>query len=206
MPSSVWYMGWIEQGEVRSALSTNPLVKGGNVMKRSEIICVLCLALVALSLISGVSYGFSQKALDTLLATQDCTYCDLQNADLSGAQLSRARLSGSSLTGANLSKAILSDADLLSTRLTRANLSGANLSGAFLRSANLRDANLSGADLSKANLSDANLSFANLSGADLSDADFSGAIWTDGRKCGENSFGQCKSERRDLSAPGAFPF
>lgn len=197
---------WIKQGEVRLPASRNPLGKGDNVVKRNETIWVLCLTLVALSLMSGMSYGFSQKALDKLLATQDCTYCDLQNADLSGAQLSGARLSGSSLTAANLSKAVLSDAYLLAARLTRANLSGANLSGAFLRSANLRDANLSGANLSKADLSDANLSFANLSGADLSDADFSNAVWTDGRKCGENSFGECKSERRDLSAPGAFPF
>ncbi len=174
-------------------------------MKRNETVYVLCLTFVALFLMSGMSYGFAQKALDKLLATQECTWCDLQNADLSGAQLSGARLSGSSLTGANLSKANLSDAYLLSARLTRANLSGANLSGAFLRSANLRDANLSRANLSRANLSDANLSYANLSGADLSDADFSGALWTDGTKCGEGSSGECKRAPRPVGNTGTFP-
>jgi hypothetical protein len=200
------YRGCIKRAESGVISCANPMGKGDNIVKRGEVVCGLCLALVALYLTSGLSYGFAQKALEKLLATKECTWCDLQNADLSGAQLSGARLSSSSLTGAKLSNANLSNADLLSARLTRANLSGADLSGAFLRSANLRDANLSGANLSRANLSGANLSYANLSGADLSDTDLSGALWTDGKKCKEGSTGECKSDTPPTGGPGAFPF
>ncbi len=180
--------------------------KGWRTVKRSEVVYVLCLTFVALFLVSRLSYAFAQKALDKLLATQECTWCDLQNADLAGAQLSGAKLSGSSLSDANLSKANLSGADLLSVRFARANLSGANLSGAFMRSANLRDANLSGANLTGANLTGANLSYANLSGANLTGANLTGALWTDGTKCGEDSTGECKKPLNPTGNAGPFPF
>ncbi len=175
-------------------------------VKRNKTGFIVCLSVLVLTLMASVCHGFGQKALEKLKETQDCTYCDLQNADLSGAQLPGARLSGSNMSGANLSKANLSNANMLSTRMNRANLSGANLSGAFLRSANFRDANLTGANLSRANLSEANLSFATISGADLTDADLSGVTWIDGTKCGEGSNGECKKEQRPVSGPGAFPF
>jgi hypothetical protein len=186
----------------------NPSGRGRVAVKGNNMILVLCLALVALFLMSGMSYPFVQKDFDKLEATKECTWCDLQNADLAGTQLSGAKLSNTTLSGANLSRAILSGADLTSARLSRANLSGANLSSAYLHGANLRDANLSKANLSGANLSGANLSYATLSGADLSGADLSGALWTDGTKCAEGSTGECKKESRpgSGSGPGPFPF
>jgi uncharacterized protein YjbI with pentapeptide repeats len=45
------------------------------------------------SLMSNLSYAFSQADLDKLLATKRCEWCDLRNADLSGAQLSGATIS-----------------------------------------------------------------------------------------------------------------
>ena len=175
--------------------------EAGSMVKGSRIVLILCPMFIALCLMSGMSYAFVQKDLDKLAAAKECTWCDLQNADLSGAQLSGAQLSNTNLSVANLSRANLSDANLPSVRLYRANLSGANLSRAYLRSANLRDANLSDANLSRANLSGANLSYADLSGADLS-----GATWTDGRKCGEGSIGECKKEMRSTGGSGPFPF
>jgi len=177
-----------------------------NTVTRNKSGFIICFSVLALALMANVCHGFGQKALEKLKETEDCTYCDLQNADLSGAQLHGARLSGSNLSGANLSKANLSDANMLSARMNRADISGANLSGAFLRSANFRDANLTGANLSRANLSGANLSFAAISGADLTDADLSGATWIDGTKCADESNGECKKEQHPVSGPGAFPF
>jgi hypothetical protein len=175
-------------------------------VKRNNLILVLCAAIVALILTSGMSYPFAQKDLDKLESTRECTWCDLQNADLSGAQLTGVRLSNTNLSGVNLSRANLSDASLPSARLSRANLSGANLSGATLSGAYLRDANLTNANLSRANLSGANLSYANVSGANLSGADLSGALWTDGIKCAEGSTGTCKREVRPAAPAGPFPF
>jgi hypothetical protein len=181
--------------------------KGRSTVKRNDLVLVLYLTFITLFVMSGISYAFSQKDLDKLEATKECTWCDLQNADLKGAQLSGARLSNAGLSGANLSRASLTDADLLSARLSRANLSGANLSNAHLHGAYLRDANLSNANLSRADLSGANLSYANLSGTDLSGADLSGALWTDGTKCAEGSTGECKKVVSPTQGmPGPFPF
>ena len=139
----------------------------GNARRSSGLLLVLCFGLIAQLLNSGVSYAFNEADLAKLLTTKQCQWCNLHHADLSGAQLPGAQLSSASLTGANLSGANLSSAFL-----NKANLSGANLSNAYLV-----DANLSNADLSRANLSDANLS---------------SAIWTNGRKCEKNSYGECK--------------
>lgn len=198
-----------EGGKSRSnalTVCTNPLERGRVTVTGNNLIQVLCLTFVALFLMSGTSYPFAQKDLDKLEATRECAWCDLQNADLAGARLTGANLAGTTLSGANLSRANLSGANLLRATLSRANLSDANLSSAYLRAAHLRDANLSNANLSRANLSGANLSYANLSGADLSGADLSGATWTDGRKCGEDSTGECKKEVRPGSSSGPFPF
>lgn len=97
-----------------------------------------------------------------LLATRQCSQCDLSGAGLVLANLTGADLRGANLSGANLSRANLSGADL-----TGANLSGTSLYGVNLSGANLTGANLSGADLRTAYLGNANLASINLSNAQL---------------------------------------
>ena len=164
---------------------TNPLRRAG-ATKRNAIVFLLC-TVVALCLISHMSYAFNQADLDKLLAIKQCEWCDLRNADLSGAQLSGAQLSNANLSGAVLSGANLSNA----------NLSGAYLRNAYLRRANLSHANLHKASLNKANLLDADLSDANLSGASLSDT-----IWKNGTKCLEDSIEECKGDPSNRSGLG----
>ncbi len=82
-------------------------------------------------------------------------------------------------------------ADLKKLRDTNA-CSGCELVGAPLSDANLTGANLARAIMFSANLSEANLSGANLAGTNLRGANLSGATWTDGRKCAEGSFSECK--------------
>ena len=186
------------------------------------ILSILGFALGALLFVSGMSYGFKQEDIDKLAATGQCPFCDLSRIDLPAADLSGKRLAGARLSDANLPDAKLSDANLRNANLSRANLSKANLSGADLTGADLPEAqlpaaNLSGANFSNANLPNANLSNANLSrakfagadlsganvsGVNLSDADLSGATWSDGKKCGEGSLGECKKES---SGPGNRP-
>jgi tetratricopeptide (TPR) repeat protein len=90
-----------------------------------------------------------------LLATKQCSQCDLSGtglvmANLSGANLSGANLSGANLSQANLSQANLSGASLNGANLSGANLSGANLNGTDLRRAYLINTNLKGAKLDTA--------------------------------------------------------
>jgi len=97
-----------------------------------------------------------------LLATRQCSQCDLSGAGLVLANLPGADLRGANLSGANLSRANLSGADL-----SGANLSGTSLFGVNLSGANLTGANLTGADLRTAYLGNANLASVNLTNAVL---------------------------------------
>ncbi len=100
-----------------------------------------------------------------LLATRQCSNCDLQRAGLVMLDLSQANLKGANLQGANLSRVNLSGADLSGADLTGAGLYGANLTGANLTNANLTGADLREAYFTNANLSGVKLEQANLQGA-----------------------------------------
>ncbi len=119
------------------------------------------------------------------------SYCRLSGlqapeARLNGALLNSVELNGARLTGADLREADLSYADLSNARLVRADLAGARLKGASLRGADLAGADLRGADLSYADLGQARLEGALLEGARLDHA-----VWTDGRRCRQDSRGTC---------------
>ncbi|MEB3292770.1 MAG: pentapeptide repeat-containing protein [Synechococcales bacterium] len=100
-----------------------------------------------------------------LLATKQCSGCNL-----AGAGLVLARLQGADLRGANLAGANLSQANLVGADLSGANLAGASLHGANLTGVNLTGANLSSVDFRQAYLAGANLTNAQLTGALLRDA------------------------------------
>ncbi len=100
-----------------------------------------------------------------LLATKQCSSCDLSNAGLIRANLTGADLRGADLTRANLSRADLSGADLSWANLSGTSLNGANLMGANLVGADLRGADLRGAQLSGANLIGANIDTRYIQGA-----------------------------------------
>ena len=117
---------------------------------------------IALSLI-GLSLPVKAENLShlrQLLATKDCSSCDLSGAGLVTANLVGAKLNQANLVNANLSQANLSGADL----------SGANLTGASLYGANLSGANLTGAMLNGTDLREAYLANAILEGAYLETA------------------------------------
>ncbi|MBW4582512.1 MAG: pentapeptide repeat-containing protein [Tildeniella nuda ZEHNDER 1965/U140] len=100
------------------------------------------------------------EQVQTLLATRQCSSCELSNAglvyadlrgaDLQRANLSRANLSRANLQGANLRGAILAGASLVGANLTGANLDGANLTATDLRYASVTNATFQGATLDHA--------------------------------------------------------
>ena len=104
--------------------------------------------------------------LQKLLATGNCSQCDLRRADLVLADLENVNLEGANLIGANLSQA----------NLTGANLAGANLSGATLYGANLMGANLANANFSSVDLRHAYVFAAILDGTNLEYANLQGTI------------------------------
>jgi hypothetical protein len=124
--------------------------------------------------------------INTLLSTNICLLCNLEDANLSGANLSGANLFVAKLNRANLSGAELISANLEFAQLEFTDLSGAKLNGAVLRQARINRTVFSGAVLSGADLRGAALSNADLSGADLS-----GAKWCDGCVCAQGSIGTC---------------
>jgi Ca-activated chloride channel homolog len=105
---------------------------------------------------------------ERLIATRQCSTCDLSQVNLSGLDLSGVNLSGANLTGANLSNTIL----------TNANLSGAILREVNLSSSDLTNTNLANSDLTDANFSRAILRGANLEAAKLADTNFQNADTT----------------------------
>ncbi|MGI0493059.1 pentapeptide repeat-containing protein [Alkalinema pantanalense CENA528] len=100
-----------------------------------------------------------------LLATKQCTGCDLSGAGLVLSQLQGANLQGANLQGANLSQSNLTGADLSNAQLTGSSLAGANLAGANLAGADLRGVDLRGAFLGGANLQNARLEGTSLEAA-----------------------------------------
>lgn len=137
----------------------------------------------AISSIDQQTVGYDPGDLQKLLATNECTYCELNNAYLGGANLHSANLSG-----ANLTETVLKLANL-----TNANLHSANLTNADLGYADLGYANLTSSNLDGANMTSSKLGYADLSGANLTDADLAGATWTDDVTiCKEGSIGECK--------------
>jgi hypothetical protein len=119
---------------------------------------------------------------------RDCRFAALSaaGADLQGVRLSNAALPGARLQGARLSEGDLSYTDLQAADLSYADLRGARLMGADLRGADLTYTDLSGADLSFADLRDAGLG-----GARLEDTRLHGALWVDGRRCGQDAVNAC---------------
>ncbi|MGH2412802.1 MAG: pentapeptide repeat-containing protein [Microcystaceae cyanobacterium] len=110
--------------------------------------------------LATLAHAENLNHISQLLATKQCSQCDLSGAGLVLANLSGAKLSGANLAQANLSQANLSGADLSGADLTGASLHGANLSGA-----NLSGANLNGTDLREAYLVNANLTGVRLDNA-----------------------------------------
>ncbi|HEY9882273.1 MAG TPA: pentapeptide repeat-containing protein [Thermosynechococcaceae cyanobacterium] len=100
-----------------------------------------------------------------LLATKQCSGCELRNAGLVYADLRGADLSQADLTRANLSQANLQGADLRGAILVGASLSGANLTEAKLDGANLNAVDLRHAYMTNATVAGANLEQAMLQGA-----------------------------------------
>jgi len=173
--------------------------KGTKHRKRALGVCFILVPLLAAPL---GALAFKQEDLDRVLATKQCTFCDLTGAQLSGADLSGSRLSGARLSAANLSKTSLSGSNLRNVNMHHTQLLDANLSNADLSGADLAGADLTGASLSRAKLSGADFSDANLSGTDLSEANLTGAYWVDGKRCKEGSIGECK---RDSGQTGNKP-
>ncbi len=155
-------------------------------------------ALLILSLLTGVCYGFNPADLEKVKNTNRCEDCDLTAADMAGrvmndVKLTNAKIAGAKMAGADLSSGNLSGADLSGADLSGADLSYANLWHARLTKANLSGGRLIGAKFQGADLSGADLSGANVAAADFSGANLSDATWTDGKKCLEGSTGSCKA-------------
>jgi hypothetical protein len=121
--------------------------------------------------------------------------CHLRSLHAARADLRAALLTNAAVPAAQLHAADLSGADLRYTDLRDADLSYARLAGASLKGADLRGADLTYADLDGADLSFADLRGASIGGADLRHARLHGALWIDGRRCGDTGEGDCGALR-----------
>tara|TARA_Y100000590_G_scaffold424480_1_gene531450 strand:+ start:652 stop:1179 length:528 start_codon:yes stop_codon:yes gene_type:complete len=136
-----------------------------------------------------------------------CSFSDGQ--DLTGTYLPNANLSFTGFIKVIFDKSIMMNSILANgnypeSSFVRANLYETNLEGGTFEktnftSANLTRANFKAASLIEANFTNANLFEADLTGANILNANFEGAnlnnaTWTDGKKCGLNSIGQCKTK------------
>lgn len=132
-------------------------------LRRLQIATTVSMEVAAL--LVGLSMALPAQAdnleqVQKLLATRQCSSCELSNAglvyadlrgaDLQRANLSRANLSRANLQGADLRGAILTGASLAGANLTGANLDGANLTATDLRYASVTNATFQGATLDHA--------------------------------------------------------
>lgn len=120
------------------------------------------------------------------------SYCVKDQLSLRQADLRGAILRFASMQETDLSFARLGGADLSYSKFSGANLDQASLPSAKLIGAALDNASLVSSDLAGADLNQANLIGADLRGADLRDARLDGAVWVNGRVCGNGSIGRCR--------------
>ncbi|NJO78201.1 MAG: hypothetical protein HC827_06510 [Cyanobacteria bacterium RM1_2_2] len=126
---------------------------------------VIVLSLLMAEGIMPVARAENLQHTQQLIATNNCSGCDLNKAGLVYADLIGADLSAASLIQANLSHTDLSSANLQGAKLNGATLFGADLSGADLSGANLQGADLRGANLTGANFENAVIEGTNFLGA-----------------------------------------
>jgi len=128
----------------------------------------LWFALVAFLIVvslQATAQAANDQDIKKLLATKECSGCDLSDAGLVMANLSGADLSGANLSGANLSRANLTGANLTGANLTGASLYGVNLIGAKILGANLAGTDLRDAYLTSVDFTQEQIAAANLQGA-----------------------------------------
>ncbi|MDJ0727250.1 MAG: pentapeptide repeat-containing protein [Prochloraceae cyanobacterium] len=117
-------------------------------MKAKNTAITFAIALLTFWLGNYAFNKFSkQQNLEKLLATKECSECDLTYLNLKSANLRGVNLRGANLTGSDLSGADLKGANLDRAILYQADLSNTILSNASFQGANLEMANLKGADL-----------------------------------------------------------
>lgn len=134
---------------------------------------------------------------DAPVAGMDCTGKDLRDVQWDGARMAGSRFDGANLTGASLSGAELENATFNDARLDATDLSGARLINCDFNGASLSGARLNSAEMINADFMDADLTGSDLTGAVMINAEFmaarlEGATWTDGRRCGQGSVGECR--------------
>ena len=127
----------------------------------------ITLILFILSFYSSISYGFSEKDLETFNKTNVCINCDLSGAIFKKSDLSNAVLTGSNLDKvnfwrANLSNANLENCSLQQANLKRVNFENANMNGAIFHFSIIRNAKMDGATAIRANFSKTKIKKTNL--------------------------------------------
>ena len=136
-----------------------------------------------------------------------CAFSDGQ--DLTGTYMPNANLSFTGFIKVVFDKRIMMNSTLANgnypeSSFIRANLYETNFEGGIFEKTNFTGANLTRANFKAASLIEANFTNANLfesdfTGSNILNANFEGAnlnnaTWSDGKKCGLDSIGKCKSK------------
>ena len=128
---------------------------------------------------------------------QDLTGTYMPNANLSFTGCIKVIFDKSIMMNSTLANGNYSESSFIRANLYETNLEGGTFEKTNFTSANLTRANFKAASLIEANFMNANLFEADFTGSNILNANFDGAnlnnaTWTDGKKCGADSIGQCK--------------
>ena len=162
------------------------------------------LIIIFLLILPNIAKAACDDALGDGVDYTNCRFSDGQ--DLQGSYLPNSNLSFTGFIQVNFDKSIMmnsilaygtfSESSFVRTNLYESN-QGANFEKSNFTSSNLTRANFTGATLIEANFQYSNLIEADFTSANILNANFEGAnlnnaVWTDGKKCGQNSIGVCK--------------
>ena len=130
---------------------------------------------------------------------QDLTGTYMPNSNLSFTGFIKVIFDKSIMMNSILANGNYPESSFIRANLYETNFEGGNFEKTNFSSANLTRANFKAASLIEANFTNANLFEADFTGANILNANFvaanlNNATWADGKKCGLNSIGECKTK------------
>tara|TARA_B100000686_G_C16126334_1_gene635143 strand:+ start:38 stop:562 length:525 start_codon:yes stop_codon:yes gene_type:complete len=128
---------------------------------------------------------------------QDLTGTYMPNSNLSFTGFIKVIFDKSIMMNSTLANGNYPESSFIRANLYETNFEGGSFEKTNFTSANLTRANFKASSLIEANFANSNLFEADFTGANILNANFEGAnlnnaTWSDGKKCGLDSIGQCK--------------
>ena len=136
---------------------------------------------------SGCAFSDGQDLTGTYMPNANLSFTGFIKVIFDKSIMMNSTLANGNYPESSFIRANLYETDFEGGTFEKTNFTGANLTRANFKAASLIEANFTNANLFESDFTGSNILNANFEGANLNNA-----TWSDGKKCGLDSIGQCK--------------